>query len=317
MLVGEERPDLERALRLAGFLIAMGGFIFFYVESIGSFGHFPMYVPAIVVLAGICMILLAGWPEEKQIEKKPENYNYLSFIGEYIPINSIWFMLSAGILIILADLLYQYLGMVGSHEGMGDMDIIVIMLGLTVAAYPLIPENYDLERDFILTFFVFLTIMMVAIPFLFSLEGEAFTYYFLLVPLHKVLLMLGIENIIIPPSTLKITDPMSMIKSDIIIARSCSGVYSFSIFVAASISFILVIYRKINAKSLLFIALAIILAYIGNVLRMTIVTLSGYYYGPDTMSWVHEVIGYPIFFAWMAFFWFLLYRFLIREKESG
>ncbi len=301
-------------LGLIGFIIAMIGFMFTYIIYMGWFGHFSLYGPLILSLLGAILLFIhIKYRESEEGLSSDSEYNWLRALERWLPISSPVVAVLTGLAVITLDLAYQRYS---EAPGVGDADMMVLLFGGGLIVYPFVPKKYTFERDFIFTFFLFLAILMSFIPFLFSMEKSGFKYYFLLLPLHKVLLSLGIENIIIPPATLKITDPMSKIKSDIVIARACSGIYSFSIFIASSISFILVIYREINWKSVLFIAFAIVLAYVGNVIRMTIVTLSGYYYGQDTLSWVHETIGYPIFFAWMAFFWFILYRFLIKEDEE-
>ena len=313
----KEKMSLKwHGISLLGFILIMIGFIFFFVTYTGQFSHIPIYVSVFIIISGTAIVMVSvknmtpDYASRRNMDK-----GYLSFLISKLPESYVRpLSLLVGSFIILLDVLIAFIGY--ASPGVGDADIIIIIFGISIMLYTFLPEKFSLERDFIITFFFFLSIMMAFIPLLFEMGGDGFTYYFLLIPLHKVLSFMSIENKIIPPSTLKIIDPMSKIKSDIIIARACSGIYSFSIFIASSISFILVIYRKINWKSVLFIAFAIVLAYVGNVIRMTIVTLSGYYYGPDTLSWVHETIGYPIFFAWMAFFWFILYRFLIKEDEE-
>ena len=126
--------------------------------------------------------------------------------------------------------------------------------------------------------------------------------------------LIGVPNRIL--TTSRIEYYHNGIAGVIIIARSCSGIYSFSIFSSSFIAFALVVYRKMDLKVILFMVLGTLLAYLGNIVRMTIVIASGHYYGAQTMIWVHENVGYVIFFAWMAFFWFLLYKFLMKGSEN-
>ncbi len=302
-----------RHVLVLGFIIFIGGFIFLYMVHNSSFGHFSIYVPLVTVIFGSFLMALALYKnrndihiseDEKLYEARPF-YKYLSN-----PIISV----SVGILIIVFIFLYQNTNM--AQPGIGDSDIIVILFGLALISYSFVPEEYDVERDFILVFLFFLSIFIALIPLLFKMVGKEYTYYFLVIPLHRILNAIGIETAIFPPSTIRIIDPDSMIKGDIVIAEACSGIYSFSIFVSATISFIITIYRRIDRKSVFFIFLAILVAYIGNIIRMTIVTVSGYYFGSETMEMVHAYIGYPLFFIWMTVFWIILYRYLIERRKD-
>ncbi len=310
---------LPLVLLISGMIIIMESFIFIYSSLGGYYSHLSILLLFTAFFIGILdfaiLIIYSkkrGWVTEGIEEGGMAPY--LVKINRYIPISNMWVSIGIGILLISAIWVLMLIG-VGNPK-IGDSDVLLILTGIMFIIYPFIPKKYSLERDFILTFFVFLLIAMALIPFLFDLNSEGFTYYFLTMPLHNMLNLIGIRNLLVPPSTIHIIDPLSKIKSPIIIARSCSGIYSFSIFTSAFVSFVLVIYRKIDLRAVLFLSIGIALAYLGNIIRMTVVVLAGYYYGSSTLEWTHANLGYLIFFAWMGFFWMLLYKFLIKAKKE-
>jgi exosortase/archaeosortase family protein len=93
------------------------------------------------------------------------------------------------------------------------------------------------------------------------------------------------------------------------ISLSCSGLYSVAIFVSAFIAFVAVEYKKFDRKVAYLLGLGILLAWIANIIRMTIIVVVGYYKGAETMVWVHNNIGEFIFMAWVALFWWFMFRY--------
>ncbi len=319
---GMERHKYMPSLMLIlGIIFIMEGFIFIYSTwGIHAFSHLSLTFLLILISIGtfLLSIVFLYFKEKegeiREIEEKMNMAPYLQKMDRYFHISNRWVSITIGILLISSIWLLTLLKI--GNPNLGDSDILLILTGLMFIVYPFVPKKYSMERDFILTFFIFLLAIMAVIPFLFGLFAKDFTYYFLTEPLHGILNYIGIRNVLIPPATIRIMEPSSLIKRDITIARSCSGIYSFSIFTSAFISFVLVVYQKINRKSVLFLIVGIILAYLGNLLRMTVVILAGYHYGRNALEWTHANLGYLIFFAWMGVFWILLYRFLMKETDE-
>ena len=101
------------------------------------------------------------------------------------------------------------------------------------------------------------------------------------------------------------------------ISLSCSGLYSVAIFVSAFIAFVAVEYRKFDRKVANLLGLGILLAWIANIIRMTIIVIVGYYKGAETMVWVHNNIGEFIFMAWVALFWWFMFRYFGVLESKG
>ncbi len=314
----DKNPSTAPILLLIGVILVTEGLIYFYTTLQGWFSHITMEIIILMIVIGVADILFISLyikrnyrkGEEKDIDMAP----YLKKIDRYLRISNPYISVILGALIVFVAWYHNVLGY-GATTKIGDADLILIILGISFIFYPFVPPKFHIERDFILSFFIFLVIILAIMPFLFFLFGEAFIYYFLTLPVHWLLNVIGVPNRVITAN--RIGFKYNGYSKVIEIARACSGIYSFSIFTSAFIAFVLVVYRKLDIKAWLFLILGISLAYIGNVIRMTIVVASGHYYGPETMLWVHENIGYVIFFTWMAFFWFLLYHFLMREKTKN
>ncbi len=315
----DKNKNLVILLLIIGIILVMEAFIFIYTTLNHWFSHLPILLLFILFSAGaIDIILIFLYRKSRGLkignaEQRMQMAPYLKMINRYIPISNRFISISIGLFLIASIWMMKVAGI--GNPIFGDTDILLVMTGAMFILYPFIPNQYWMERDFTLTFLIFLLTIMGIIPFLFDMAGEDFIYYFLTMPLHNILRYIGIGNALVPPSSIILTGSASKLKGPIIIARSCSGIYSFSIFTSAFISFVLVVYQKIDRKSVLFLGLGIILAYIGNLLRMTIVVLSGYYYGQETLQWTHSNVGYIIFFAWMTVFWLLLYRWLMKEES--
>ena len=57
------------------------------------------------------------------------------------------------------------------------------------------------------------------------------------------------------------------------IGRTCSGLHSVAIFISAFTSYVFVTFRQLDFKLLFYIFLGILMSYIANLLRMTIIIL--------------------------------------------
>ena len=208
----------------------MESVVFIYSTIHGSFSHLPLWVFYILLfigLADIAAVISYRKKEGKNEEDTDaEMVPYLRKIGRYVPINRNAVSIPLGMSIVIFAFTHYLLG-IGS-SGIGDGDMILILLGAFLMIYPSVPQKYGIERDFILTFLGLLAVFMTVLPFLFDFGEETFTYYFLTYPVHNLLNLIGVKNVLIPPN--RISFPYNGVWGVVIIARSCSGIYSLSIF---------------------------------------------------------------------------------------
>jgi len=106
----------------------------------------------------------------------------------------------------------------------------------------------------------------------------------------------------------------------LLIATSCSGVYSFAIFTSAFLAFAASEFREWDRRLKYFLAIGIVAAYVANLLRMYIIVMVGHLYGSDALMWTHTNAGWLIYMAWVSVFWWLLFRWFFasgRDEEGG
>ena len=101
------------------------------------------------------------------------------------------------------------------------------------------------------------------------------------------------------------------------ISAYCAGLYSFSIFLAAFVAFVLV-FESLPRRVLGLVLIAgLVVAYLGNLLRMVVIGIVGYFHGIEALHWTHENAGWIIFLAWSSVFWWLLLGYATRLAERG
>jgi archaeosortase C (PEF-CTERM variant) len=278
----------------------------------------------IFLVLGFAFLVLLLVPREKlKIETKEGNLatallNVLTVRGRLKP-----FFPLLGMVLIALDILYNLY--ISTTPELLTHDSIVLLFGVVMIAYNFIPNSYERERDFIFLFFAGLVVILV-IPLLLARvivgnvdDSVAMYSAYLLAPEVS-----GFLNLVGIPSSvdwLTITfTTQSQDQISVYISTACSGIYSFSIFASAFLSFILTEYDKIDRKVVLLMGLGILTAYVANILRMVVIVLVGYYtYTPEAglqaMLVAHSNAGWIIFLIWIGLFWFLMYRFLIRTEE--
>jgi archaeosortase C (PEF-CTERM variant) len=311
--------QLDRAKFIIGLIVLFGGLNLTILLS-----HLSRFYGIAMVFAGICILLWASRGAERDhspVPKRPKNLasdiiHLLTFNGKFrdaIPIAGI------GVLTMVAT----YNLLVSRSPYLGSNDFVAIFLGAVLISYNLVPKKYSVERDFALLFsillFVFLVIPTTVLQFTSTGDdtNSPITYYLLAKPTAILSGLLGVS--VISPSIHPVTGLLAYNMMEITgpegfpiplsISLSCSGLYSVAIFVSAFIAFVAVEYRKFDGKVAILLGLGILLAWIANIIRMTIIVLVGYYKGAAAMVWTHNNIGELIFMAWVALFWWFMFRY--------
>jgi len=237
----------------------------------------------------------------------------------------------AGIVIIALDVLYNLL--IAGSPAIQIHDTVAIMFGVSLMAYPFVPQKFDRERDFVLFFFLILVLILVVPLLLFRLvqgnfdEGvNAYSSTLLAPQLTWIVNLFGIKASIIPspPGTSAPTIgffTQGGASISVQISTSCSGIYSFSIFAAAFTAFILTEFDRTNWRVWSLLIMGFVASYVANLLRMTVIVLAGYFAivpedAEASMMLAHSNAGWLIFLAWISLFWLLMYRFLFPKNEE-
>lgn len=230
-----------------------------------------------------------------------------------------------GVALIILDLIYNWAA--SPSPSFQTEDVIVLSAAATLLAYCFVPVRFARERDFALLFFVSLNAILV-VPLLIArlyytdLERSVDLYSWVaLAPQASSLLnLLGIGNQVhvVAGSTapgLTFVPEHVGTQVTVVITTSCSGIYSFGIFGAAFIAFVLTEFERLTKRIWVLLGLGLIAAYAANVLRMVAIIMVGYYTDTEetdlqNMLIAHSYAGWLIFLAWITLFWGILMKWI-------
>jgi len=229
-------------------------------------------------------------------------------------------MMAIGASIIALDILYnKYLS---ARQGLGDLDTLSLLLGGMLIAYPFVVRNYKVEASFSLLFLALVVVFLVVPQAVTSAKSESansignwYVNDMLVRPFAGMLNLLGIDASSSGSYvTIEFRDGSFHTLG---VSAYCAGLYSFSIFLASFFSFVLVFERLPKRTLLVVLGLGLLIAYFGNLMRMVIIGVVGYYRGMDSLLWAHENVGWIIFLGWSAVFWYLLLNYVSKRPDSG
>ncbi len=317
----------RRALGLVGLLVAFTG-----VSMVLN----PTHATSLVALGiaflvvGIALFAFLVWPRTEAPAAARESMgsrliHRLTIRGRLIPLFPVF-----GVAIVVLDLGYNFF--LSQTPALLTEDIIVLLSAATLLTYGFVPSRYARERDFVLLFFFFLDLVLV-VPLLaarvvtHSIDAsvDVYSWTALAPETGAILSLLGVPNSVhavagFTAPGLTFTPVNSTIAATLVITTACSGIYSFGIFAAAYIAFLLTEYAHPSRRLWLLLVLGFAASYAANLLRMVIIVLVGFY--TDTAAsdlqnllLAHSYAGWIIFLAWLALFWGILFKFLPLEKE--
>lgn len=318
-----------RALGLAALLVAFTG-----VSMVLNPSHATelVWLGLGLLVAGIALFAFLVWPRTAapaapRASMGSRLIHRLTLRARLVP----WFP-AFGVALVVLDLGYNLF--LSATPGLGTEDILVLLSAATLLAYGFVPSRMVRERDFVLLFFLFLDLILV-VPLLaarvvtHSVDAsvDVYSWTALAPETGAVLSLLGVPNSVhavagYTAPGLTFTPVNSSVAATLVISTACSGIYSFGIFAAAYVAFLLTEYAKPSRRLWLLVGLGFLASYAANLLRMVVIVLVGYY--TDTaqsdlqnLLLAHSYAGWIIFLAWLALFWGILFKFLPLEKERG
>jgi exosortase/archaeosortase family protein len=315
----------DRVMYVAGLVLLFGGLNLAILLS-----HMSRLVGIVFILAGIGALLWAAKGEKAVAKEKTAEDNIASRLVNLVTLEGRLKLLipAAGIAVLVAVASFNLFLRDGFY--LGSNDYVALVLAAVFLAYNYIPAKYRVERDFALLFVILLFVFLVIPTTLLSLGGgetdtnTPLIYYLLAMPTAALSNLLGIavvSPVTDPMTGLRIYNMMEVPGPDgfpipLSIGLSCTGLYSVAIFVSAFIAFVAVEYKKADRKVALLLALGIFLAWVANILRMTIIIIVGRYHGAEAMQWTHNNIGELIFMAWITVFWLVMFRYFgVLDRE--
>ncbi len=229
-------------------------------------------------------------------------------------------VMALGFLIIVAIIVFNKF--LSNRPDLGDLDTLSIMMGGMVMVYPILAKHFKTEACFSLIFLGLVVVFLVLPQAVTSMHkgtgssiGNWYVQYMLAAPFADILNLLGIHassSGSVVSLTLHNGNPLSLG-----ISAYCAGLYSFSIFLAAFFSFVLVFERLKTTTLVIVLGLGLLVAFLGNLFRMVIIGVVGYYRGLDALLWAHENVGWIIFLSWSAVFWYFLLGFVSKHQTPA
>ncbi len=199
------------------------------------------------------------------------------------------FYLVIGLGLILLDLGYNYLGK--GRGGINTLDTMVLLLGASLLAWS--SPREDLKKLGSFGAYLSATFIVLYLTFYIAFNSQLykFDHYFVLLPSAYLVKALGVPIEILGTETLRLGGSDLIVK----IGGPCSGLYSMFLLIGIVLGYSAT--EGISDKKRIagIAALAAAAAYIGNLVRVSVLYIVGNYYGTDTMMTVHVHIGWIIF----------------------
>jgi len=286
--------DVDRKI-LAWFFAVMASVLAWFLISPPSLtGHLAVFI---WLLTGLIVLYLA---RKKDFGKKLVDSEKYLFTG-------------AGAFIIILSFFYIQIGLGNPPYSIDDFS--VLLSGITIIFFTYMGRRRTLLTSAIP--FIAIVAFQVYDKIRFDLEG---TFSFLIPPVVylsiSVLRLLGVnayaEETRIMFNTVQ-GQPMG-----VPIVFDCSGVESMSTFLLAA-AVVFYFFREMpRNKKLAFLAVGIAGTYAANIMRVVIICLSGYYYGPEgAIELVHIHTGWILFAVWMFIFWYAFFLSYMRGQRKG
>ena len=256
-------------------------------------------------------------PEEKAtVKDQPPGIVLVDAVMNWI--GNRYVIILIGVVIIALDVVWNLF--YSDLPEFGDLDTLSILFGGLLAIYPFTVPKFKVEAAFSLVFLGLVVVFLVVpqavsalTPGTGSSIGNWYVDNMLAAPFAAILDLIGIPATS-TGSMVTITFEDGTIQV-LGISAYCAGLYSFSIFLAAFSSFVLV-FERLKPKLLVFVlAVGLVVAFLGNLFRMVIIGVIGYYYGINALLWAHENIGWIIFLSWSAVFWYILLGYVSKHSS--
>ena len=291
-------------------------------------GHSAYLVEIIFVAAGSSMALASLFVAPDKREEKEQGL-LVTVLTRFITKEQYAIVLPLlGFLVILSWSAWKVF--VTGESDLGMNDFIVTLFGLSLVIYNYEHSKYVAQKDFVVLYLMFLTIVFVIIWGAYTLiTGESYyrvtayaEYYFITTPVVSTLQFLGVNA----SAELNLSGHglSNMINYEyhgrmlrLGIGSGCSGLYSAGLFFSAFLAFVLVRYKKVDARILAALGLGFVVTWASNIIRMVITVFVGSIYGHPALAFVHSYIGIIIFIVFISIFWIVIIKWLDHAESDG
>ncbi len=202
-------------------------------------------------------------------------------------------------------------------------DFVVTLFALSLILYQSAPLKLHEQRDFVILYLMFLTIVFAGIWKLYSLiTGESYgrittyaEYYFITIPVVSVVNLFGVDaHAVLNLSGIGLSNIIEyQYEGRLIrlgIGVGCSGLYSAGLFFSAFLAFVLVRYQTVNARILAGLGIGLFVTWLSNILRMVVTIIVGSEFGAPALATFHMYFGIIAFMCFVVIFWYFIMRWL-------
>lgn len=210
--------------------------------------------------------------------------------GEYITKNS-KFYIGLGVLIVLADAGYNLKAM----NQLGTLDSMTFFLGASFIAYGI--SQYRRIGEFgifmSVTFIILFQFFYSILPSINNNFIHDFDHYLVLLPsLAIVNVLTNMDIHVVATETVHFK---GFEDATVVIGGPCSGLYSMMLLVGIIVGYAKMERLKDKRRIGILIIVAIVVAYVANLIRVAVLYYVGYNYGIENMMFVHVHLGWIIF----------------------
>ena len=210
--------------------------------------------------------------------------------GEYITKNSRFFI-GLGVVIVLADLAYNLKAM----NQLGTLDSMTFFLGASFIAYGI--SQYRRIGEFgifmSVTFIILFQFFYSILPSINNNFIHDFDHYLVLLPSLAIVNVLSNMDIhIVATETVHFK---GFEDATVVIGGPCSGLYSMMLLVGIIVGYAKMERLTDKRRIGILIIVAIVVAYVANLIRVAVLYYVGYNYGIERMMFVHVHLGWIIF----------------------
>ena len=285
-------------------------------------GHSVLLVELIMLAVGSVLGLISARQRMGRVDVAKDEGLITRFLSRYFEERTISIMIPvSGFVLLLAWSLWKVLSVGETILRMEDF--VVTLFALALILYQSAPSKLHAQRDFVLLYLMFLTIVFAGIWKLYSLiTGESYgritgysEYYFITVPTVSLVNLFGVDaTAILDLDGVGLSNVIEYVYQGRIVAlgigSGCSGLYSAGLFFSAFLALVLVRYEKVDARIMLGLGAGLVLTWFSNILRMVVTILVGAEWGAPALSTFHMYFGILLFIMFVAIFWFFLIRWL-------
>ena len=218
-----------------------------------------------------------------------------------------------GIAIIVGDLAFNYFVKGGIVGEIGDIDAIVMFLGASLIVSSI--NNEQLRKVGI--FGAYMSLVVVALDVIFGKLHlwigllDFYDHYFVTIPSMYLCGMFGMPVHVVGIKTVCIGADLT-----VKIGGPCSGIVSMFLLTGIIVAYALTENLRNMRGVLKILIIAILIAYVANLARVSALYTFGYLYGYDIMMFWHTHLGWIIFAGVaMAIMWILSNIQEVRSDE--